>query len=352
VTGFPVRQVRTIHGYRRAFVTAGSGPALLLLHGIGERGQTWEPVLERLARTHTVVVPDLLGHGESDKPRADYSMGGYANGMRDLLSVLDIERVSVIGHSLGGGVAQQFAYQYPERCERLILVGSGGLGRSVHPVLRAASIPGAEAMLGVLTSAPVRLAVDGELAGLAALTGTLGALPAGPDPRVVARAVSTVAELRRVWEGVSALHGRDARAAFVRTLRSVVDRGGQVVTGLDRLYLLHAMPLLMVWGERDRIIPVAHARRLHGMLSASRLEVFPTAGHWPHHTDPERFCDVVLDFCATTQPAAHDRDSWRGLLAQGSGREALDPDPQTRRRSLRRTAATAPAAAPVRRHAG
>jgi hypothetical protein len=134
---------------------------------------------------------------------------------------------------------------------------------------------------------------------------------------------------------MSALHGRDARAAFVRTLRSVVDPRGQVVTGLDRLYLLHAMPLLMVWGERDRVIPIQHARRLHRLLPESRLEVFPAAGHWPHHADPERFCDVILDFCASTVPAAHDRDSWRGLLAQGHGRDALDPDPQTRQRSLR-----------------
>ena len=330
----PIRQVRSIHGYRRAFVTAGHGPALLLLHGIGERGRTWEPVIERLARTHTVVVPDLLGHGDSDKPRGDYSMGGYANGMRDLLSVLDIERVTVVGHSLGGGVAQQFAYQYPERCERLVLVGSGGLGRSVHPALRAASLPGSEAALGLITSRPVRFLVERDLAVLAALTGAAAA-SGGPGP--AARAAGQVAEMGRLWQGVSALRGRDARAAFVRTLRSVVDRTGQAVTGLDRLYLLRAMPLLLVWGERDRIIPVAHGRRLHAALPGSRLEVLPTAGHWPHHTDPERFCDVLLDFCATTPPASHDREGWRGLLAQGRGREALSPDPHARRRSLRAT---------------
>src|SRR4051794_1417681 len=325
-------QVRSIHGYRRAFVTAGSGPPLLLLHGIGERGRTWEPVLERLARHHTVVIPDLLGHGDSDKPRADYSMGGYANGMRDLLSVLDIERVTVVGHSLGGGVAQQFAYQYPERCERLVLVGSGGLGRSVHPALRLASLPGSETALGMITSAPVRLAVQSELSLLhPMLQRAAGRMPA----TALRRMAGTSLEAVRLWEGISALRGPDARAAFIRTLRGVVDPRGQVVTGLDRLYLLDAMPLLLVWGERDRVIPVAHARRLHRLLPQSRLEVFPHAGHWPHHADPDGFCDALLDFCARTAPAAHDRDSWRSLLAQGHGRDALDPDPQIRRRSLR-----------------
>src|SRR6187399_857444 len=132
----PTLQFRTIHGYRRAFRVAGSGPAILLIHGIGDNSTTWHTVQSMLARRYTVIAPDLLGHGQSDKPRADYSVAAYANGMRDLLSVLDIDRVTVVGHSLGGGVAMQFAYQFPERCERLVLVGSGGVGASVHPLLR------------------------------------------------------------------------------------------------------------------------------------------------------------------------------------------------------------------------
>src|SRR6476660_5674783 len=163
----PTLQYRTIHGYRRAYRVAGSGPAILLIHGIGDNSTTWSSVQSTLAQRFTVIAPDLLGHGKSDKPRADYSMGGYANGMRDLLSVLDIERVTVVGHSLGGGVAQQFAYQFPERCERLILVGGGCLGRSVHPALRAASLPGVEVARVAITSAPVRTAVETELGLLA-----------------------------------------------------------------------------------------------------------------------------------------------------------------------------------------
>src|SRR3954464_922392 len=158
-----VRTSRMVHGHRRAFVLAGEGPPLLLLHGIGNSAQTWAGVLDRLAASHTVLAPDLLGHGSSDKPRGDYSIAGYANGMRDLLSVLDLEQATVVGHSLGGGVALQFAYQFPERCQRLVLVGSGGLGPELTAGLRAAPLPGAELVLTALTdvSGPLRIGLQG-----------------------------------------------------------------------------------------------------------------------------------------------------------------------------------------------
>src|SRR6476646_3472257 len=146
----PTLQYRTIHGYRRAFRVAGSGPAILLSHGIGDNSTTWSTVQSKLAQRFTVIAPDLLGHGRSDKPRADYSVAAYANAMRDLLSVLEIERVTVVGHSLGGGVAMQFAYQYPERCERLVLVSTGGVSHEVHPALRWAATPVADLFLPLL----------------------------------------------------------------------------------------------------------------------------------------------------------------------------------------------------------
>ncbi|HET7072481.1 MAG TPA: alpha/beta fold hydrolase, partial [Mycobacterium sp.] len=150
----PVREVttprlefRTIHGYQRAYRIAGSGPAILLIHGIGDNSTTWNAVQAKLAQRFTVIAPDLLGHGKSDKPRADYSVAAYANGMRDLLSLLEIERATIIGHSLGGGVAMQFAYQFPHMVERLILVASGGVTKDVNLVLRLASLPmGGEAL--------------------------------------------------------------------------------------------------------------------------------------------------------------------------------------------------------------
>lgn len=294
------REIRVVHGHRRAFVRAGSGPPLLLLHGIGNSAQTWAAVLDRLARSHTVIAPDLLGHGSSDKPRGDYSIAGYANGMRDLLSVLDIERATVVGHSLGGGIALQFAYQFPERCERLVLVGSGGLGPELSAGLRLATLPGTELVLtalsglsGVLRDGMRRVHDLGQALGWAPLR-----------------------DLAEAGDALLALKDVEARRAFLRTLRSVVDAHGQAVTALDRLYLAEAIPLLVIWGGRDPIVPALHAETVRALVPSARIEVFPSSGHWPHLDDPDRFCDVLLDFCATTAPAAHDRDSWRSLLAQ------------------------------------
>jgi pimeloyl-ACP methyl ester carboxylesterase len=299
----PSRQVaesRMVHGYKRAFLRAGEGPALLLLHGIGNNCQTWAGVIDRLAESHTVIAPDLLGHGESDKPRGDYSIAAYANGMRDLLSVLDIEEATVIGHSLGGGIALQFAYQFPERCQRLALVGSGGLGPELSAGLRAATLPGAELVLTALTgvSGPLRLGMQslervGQLAGW-----------------------RRVRDLAEAGDALLALKDVEARRAFLRTLRGVVDAHGQAVTALDRLYLADAVPMLVIWGSRDPIVPAQHAEAVRALVPSARVEVFEGAGHWPHLDDPDRFVDVLLDFLVTTEPAAHDRDSWRRLLSQ------------------------------------
>ncbi|MGK5111463.1 alpha/beta fold hydrolase [Geodermatophilus sp. CPCC 205506] len=297
----PVRQSRVVHGYLRAFLRAGSGPPLLLVHGIGNSSQTWAGVLQRLARQHTVIAPDLLGHGDSDKPRGDYSIAAYANGMRDLLSVLDVERVTVVGHSLGGGIALQFAYQFPERCERLVLVGSGGLGPELSAGLRLATLPGAEVALTALTGAspPLRIGLWG--------LGLAGRIAGWQRVRDLAEAGDALLALRDV----------EARRAFLRTLRGVVDTRGQAVTAVDRLYLANAIPMLVVWGSRDPIVPAAHAETVRRLVPTARVEVFPGAGHWPHLDEPERFCAVLGDFLDTTEPAVHDRDGWRALLAQG-----------------------------------
>ncbi|WP_165617604.1 alpha/beta fold hydrolase [Klenkia soli] len=292
-----------MHGHTRAFVTAGSGPAVLLLHGIGNSAQTWAGVVDRLAEHHLVIAPDLLGHGDSDKPRGDYSIAGYANGMRDLLSVLDVERATVVGHSLGGGIAQQFAYQFPERCERLALVSSGGLGPELSIGLRLATVPGAEVVLDVLTDLPT---------------------PWRACLGVLRRAGATVGwrraeDLAEAGEALLELRDAEARAAFLRTLRSVADLRGQAVTALDRLYLAATLPLLVVWGTGDRIIPVEHARTVARAVPGARVELFDGAGHWPHLAEPDRFAAVLLDFLATTAPAAHDRDTWRSVLAQPTG---------------------------------
>ncbi|HET7477627.1 MAG TPA: alpha/beta hydrolase [Dermatophilaceae bacterium] len=289
----------TVHGYRRAYRVQGSGPALLLVHGIGDSSRTWDPVVPRLARHFTVITPDLLGHGQSDRPRADYSVAGYANGMRDLLGVLDVERVTVAGHSLGGGVAMQFAYQYPERTERLVLVNSGGVGREVNPVLRAISLPLVEHLLAGLSLPTVRWQVEAAAAVVRRLPVDLAA---------------DVDDLLRMFQS---LPDAAARSVFRRTLHSVVDWRGQVVTMLDRCYLAAGMPTLLVWGRRDPVIPVAHAYRAREAMPGSRLEIFEDAGHFPFHADPARFARVLRDFMRTTAPADWAPGQWRDLLRNG-----------------------------------
>lgn len=230
--GEPRTRHRIVHGYRRAYRLAGQGPVLVLIHGIGDSSATWAELIPDLARTHTVLAPDLLGHGASDKPRADYSVAAYANGIRDLLTTLGIESATLVGHSLGGGVAMQFAYQFPERTERLILVSAGGVGREVNPVLRAASLPGAHLMLSALRLPGMRLNL-GLFAHLMRLLDT----DLGQD----------TAELLTL---VDALPNATSRSAFIRTLRAVVDWRGQAVTMLDRCYLTEGMPTLLIWGDR------------------------------------------------------------------------------------------------------
>jgi pimeloyl-ACP methyl ester carboxylesterase len=309
--GDPTRvRFRTVHGHRRAYRIAGSGPPLLLLHGIGDSSVGWLDVMDELAEDHTVIAPDLLGHGQSARPRADYSVAAYANGMRDLLTLLGVDRVTVVGHSLGGGVAAQFAYQYPERCERLVLVATGGVAKAVNPFLRIAAAPLAEIFL-VPLSLPFARPI-GRL-GLEALR--LSGTDLGRDHDQIARVLD-------------ALPDRDARVAFTRTLRSGVDWRGQVVTLRDRCYLAEAMPTLIVWGTRDGVIPVTHAHAAHAAMPGSRLELFEGAGHFPHHDDPERFVELVRRFVATTRPADHDPAHWRDLLESGRpGIETEGDDP-------------------------
>ncbi|OBH04547.1 MULTISPECIES: alpha/beta fold hydrolase [unclassified Mycobacterium] len=304
----PSLQFRTIHGYRRAFRIAGSGPALLLIHGVGDNSKSWEPVHAKLAQRFTVIAPDLLGHGESDKPHADYSLPAFANGMRDLLAVLGIERVTVVGHSFGGGVAMQFAYQYPQLVERIVLVSAGGVDKDVSMALRLAAMPmGAEA-LGVLRAPGVMPAI--RLVGRAVQT-TLGSTKFGRD----------AADVVDLLEGFLDPAGL---AAFARTLRSVVDARGQYVTMLDRSYLVKSVPVQIIWGEDDLIIPVDHAHTAHAAMPGSRMEIFTDSGHMPFHDHPDRFVEVVERFVDATRPAAYDPDVMPALLRTG-GREDTAP---------------------------
>jgi pimeloyl-ACP methyl ester carboxylesterase len=310
----PTLEYRTIHGYRRAFRVAGTGPAILLIHGIGDNSTTWQTVQSKLAQRFTVIAPDLLGHGKSDKPRADYSVAAYANGMRDLLSVLDIEHVTVIGHSLGGGVAMQFAYQFPQLVERLILVGAGGVTKDVNIALRIASVPMGSEALALLRLPLVlpALQVLGRVGG--ALFGSTGV---GRDLPDVVRILNDLPE-------------PTASSAFARTLRAVVDWRGQVVTMLDRCYLTESVPVQLIWGSRDSVIPVEHARMAHSAMPGSQLEVFDGSGHFPFHDDPDRFVELVEKFIDSTEPAVYDHEVLRNLLRTGISEQTITGTIDTR----------------------
>jgi len=285
-----------LHGHRVSFRYGGQGPLVVLIHGITGRSAQWEDSIEELAGRCTVLAPDLLGHGESAKPRGDYSLGAYASGVRDVILALGHDRATVVGHSLGGGIAMQFAYQFPEHCERLALVSSGGLGREVHPLLRAATLPGSELVLPLLAHAHV-LAL-GEAVGR--LLGRLK-LEAGPD-------------LAEFASGYASLGDAGARSAFIATMRGVLDAGGQRVSATDRLYLAAALPTLIVWGSDDPIIPVEHGRAAHAAMPGSRLEIFDRVGHFPQLERPRAFSRVLRDWVETTEGAEVDVAAIRALL--------------------------------------
>jgi pimeloyl-ACP methyl ester carboxylesterase len=287
---------RTLHGRKVAFRRAGAGPTIVLIHGITNSCQSWEPAMRRLARDYDVIAPDLPGHGDSDRQRGDHSLGAHACMMRDLLHVLEVERATIVGHSLGGGIAMQFSYQFPEMLERLVLVSSGGLGREVSSLIRSAALPFAEQVLPLLTAKPL---VDAG-STVAGLLGRVGLQPG--------------ADLAEISRGIASLGDTERRAAFVRTVRSVVSPLGQRVTANDRLYLAEGTPTLIVWGDRDPIIPVEHGYAAHEQLPHSRLEVFEDAGHFPQLHDPARFADLLADFVASTEPAVHDPETVRERL--------------------------------------
>ncbi|WP_072687685.1 alpha/beta fold hydrolase [Rhodococcus marinonascens] len=293
---------RTIHGHRRAFRMAGEGPALLLIHGIGDNSSTWTEIIPHLAENYTVIAPDLLGHGCSDKPRADYSIAAYANAMRDLLSAVGIDRVTVVGHSLGGGVAMQFAYQFPQMVDRLVLVAAGGVTTDVHPLLRLASIP-------VLNEALKLLRIPGAIPTVRFMGNALSRL--NGIRLHSGKILHDTPDLVRV---LSELYDPAAHAAFLRTLRAVVDWRGQVVTMLDRSYLVENIPVQIIWGDRDTVIPVSHAHLAHAAISGSHLEVFRGAGHFPFRDDPMRFLRTLEDFLSGTHPSYFDEAWWRQML--------------------------------------
>jgi pimeloyl-ACP methyl ester carboxylesterase len=267
-----------LHGRTIAYRTGGAGPLLVLIHGITSNSATWDRVLPLLCRQYTVLAPDLLGHGRSDKPRGDYSPAAHANMVRDLLDALGYDRATLVGHSLGGGIAVQFAYQYPERTERLVLVASGGFGEEVSMLFRAASLPGSGPAIALAAWKPI-VELGTALTKLFSTVGLHG-----------------TTDLEEIGRAYAMLSDRAARTAFLTTLRSVVDFRGQRVSALGHVDVARGVPSMLVWGTRDRLVPHIHAHRLRQLLPDTQLELFEGAGHFPHRDDPDRFVAVIDGF--------------------------------------------------------
>ncbi|BBH18378.1 putative hydrolase [Nocardioides baekrokdamisoli] len=303
-------QFVTVHGHKRAYVKAGptdrpGAPVILLLHGLGCDRHTWDEVIEDLAATFVVIAPDFLGHGESAKPRADYSVAGYANGMRDLLTVLGVDKATVVGHSFGGGVAAQFAYQFPERTERLVLVDSGGMGKEVTPLIRAYTLP-----------------LSMTVVALATLPGPRHVLTAGL--RSLGRIDSKLTrDLGEVATIVEALKAPRMRYALNRLVNGVIDYRGQVVTIRDRAYLTEEMPMAVIWGAEDLVLPAKQGREILEFAPNAQLTIFPKVGHFPMKKYPEEFVRLLKDFVDSTEPAKYHRARWRALLKAGAKQRPL-----------------------------
>ena len=285
-----------LHGREVAYSEAGNGPVLLLIHGMAGTRQNWDAVIGALARDHKVIAPDLPGHGDSAPGGGDYSLGSLAAVLRDVLVALGHDRATLVGHSLGGGIAMQFSYQFPEMVERLVLVSSGGLGKEVNPVLRAAALPGADLFIAA-TAGPGRAVGSTVARGL----GILGL-----------RANADLAEIAR---GYASLADGERRAAFLGTVRAVIGTGGQSVHAGDRLYLAQAVPVLIIWGKRDSIIPVSHGESAHEAIPGSMLEIFDHVGHMPQIEAPARFVEVIGQFLESTEPAQWDTAQWRARMS-------------------------------------
>lgn len=272
------RRTAALPGHEIAYVELpGTGVPVVLVHGVGSSIDTWGDIPQRLAAAgRAVVAVDLLGHGGSGVGNGDFSLGANASAIRDLLGHLGHERIHLVGHSLGGGVSLQLAYQFPHLLESLTLISSGGLGADVGLSLRAASLPGSELVLRAASSErSVRSA-----RWLAARLAKVGIEPEALNPRALAK-LEDMRDARRL-------------AAFLATVRSVVGPDGQRVSALAKMSGLDPSRVLIIWGDQDPMLPMQHGVDAHALLPGSRFVVVEGATHHPHTHAPQFVVDEIL----------------------------------------------------------
>lgn len=298
-------QTVRLHGRELSYREAGAGegkPTILLIHGMAGSSTTWRELIPRLDAHFHVIAPDLPGHGESSLDFDDYSLGAMASTLRDLLVVKGVTRCTVVGQSLGGGVALQFVYQYPEFCERIVLIGSGGLGKEVNWILRMLAVPGAELVLSV-----------GAAPFLVNAGNSVGRFFSGLGIRADA--------ITESWMSYDSLSRPGHRRTFFKTLRAVVDNKGQAVSAANRLYLAGQLPFQLIWGDRDPIIPVSHGHATHEAIPGSRLAIVERTGHYPHVEDPAAVERIIVEFMTETRPGHIDHATLGDLVIAGGDRD-------------------------------
>ncbi|MDV8000158.1 alpha/beta fold hydrolase [Rhodococcus sp. IEGM 1408] len=299
-------QKTMLHGRELAYREAGAGegkPTLLLIHGMAGSSRTWRELIPRLESNFHIIAPDLPGHGESSLDFDDYSLGAMASALRDLLVVKGIKRCTVAGQSLGGGVALQFVYQYPDFCERIVLIGSGGLGKEVNWILRLLAVPGAELLLSA-GAAPFLVSAGDKARGFFS----------GKGVRAVA--------LEEPWAAYESLGRSGHRRTFFKTLRAVVDNKGQAVSANNRLHLAGQLPFQLIWGDRDPIIPVSHGHTTHDAIPGSRLAIVEGTGHYPHVEDPAAVERILREFMEVTEPGLIDHETLSGFVTAGDDQDS------------------------------
>jgi pimeloyl-ACP methyl ester carboxylesterase len=279
----PEFKTAMVEGHVFAYQEIGpaQGQPVVLIHGLASDSSTWDKAIGPLAaRGLRVIAVDLLGHGSSDKPVSGYLLSDFARHLHGLFGAIGLDRATLCGHSLGGAIAVHFAYHYPQHVQRLVLVSAGGLGREVHVMLRAGALPIAPRVVEWAMRPRLRAVyADPRLHRLLRLT---------PD---------NIANLQRAGR---ALTDSDGRAAFFTSLRGVIEPAGQRGSFLEMRYLADHVPTLLVWSEKDGVIPVAHAHATRQQLPGSQLVVFPGGGHEPHRRHAAAFADAVATFVEST----------------------------------------------------
>lgn len=274
----------------------GQGTPVLLVHGVGSSIDTWSEVYSRLTQTgRSVVAVDLFGHGKSGSGNGDYSLGANATMLRDVLNFLDIDQVHLVGHSLGGGVSMQMFYQYPDRITSLTLIASGGLGIEVGMSLRAATLPGSELVIRVIS----RPEVTSTLKSVVGVLEVFGVRRHGFDDRLI--------------QTLQDLQDEEKLSGFVNTLRSVIGIRGQRVSALNRLALVNPERTLIIWGDRDPMLPPAHGYALHELLPGSRIVIVPNGGHDPHGDSPALVFNELVDHIERAEVASISESGARSI---------------------------------------